>query len=240
MKRLTVPILLCMVAACSDSNNSGPDPVDPAPPPPPPPPANAVFEISAVNLTIGQPLSPLAVIAHDDSYRAFTVGEAATPGLELLAEGGDNSEFLDEVEGRGEASGESPVGPGASDTVTLELDSDDTAGTLLTVMTMLVNTNDAFSGLNGINISGMAVDDSFTRNTIAYDAGTEANSEAPGTIPGPADGGEGLNSNRDDLADQVTMHGGVVSSDDGLSGSVLNQTHRFDNPVIRITVTRTQ
>ncbi|MFT5808172.1 MAG: hypothetical protein ACI9LG_002473 [Moritella dasanensis] len=31
-----------------------------------------------------------------------------------------------------------------------------------------------------------------TYNLPAYDAGTEANSEAVGTIPGPADGGEGL------------------------------------------------
>lgn len=239
MKRLTAPLLLCLVAGCSDNNNSGPDPVQP-PPPPPPPPANAVFEVSAVNLTIGQPLSPLAVIVHDDSFRAFTVGETASPGLETLAEGGDNSIFLDEVEGRAEASGSAPVAPGASDTVTLELDSDDPAGALLTVMTMLVNTNDAFTGLNAVDVSSMEVGASFTREAIAYDAGTEANNEAAGTIPGPADGGEGFNSARDDLVDRVTMHGGVVSGDDGLASSALDQNHRFDNPVVRFTVTRTR
>lgn len=240
MKRLTAPLLLCLIAACSDSNNSGPDPVEPPPAPPPPPPSNAVFEVSAVNLTLGQPLSPLAVIAHDGSFRAFMVGEAASAGLEVLAEGGDNGAFLDEVEGRSEASGAAPIGPGATNTIELELDSDDTAGALITVMTMLVNTNDAFTGLNAVDVSAMAVGDSFTRSTIVYDAGTEANSEAAGTIPGPADGGEGFNAARDDLADQVTMHSGVVTSDDGLTSSVLNQMHRFDNPVARFTVTRTQ
>ena len=168
------------------------------------------------------------------------IGEAASAGLELLAEGGDNSGLLDEVEGRSELSGEGPVGPGASDTLELELDSDDTGGALLTVITMLVNTNDAFTGLNAIDLSGMAVGDSVTRMGIAYDAGTEANSEAAGTLPGPVDGGEGFNAARDDLNDQVTMHGGVVTRDDGLSSSALDQSHRFDNPVVRFTITRTQ
>ncbi|MFK7829924.1 MAG: spondin domain-containing protein [Congregibacter sp.] len=238
MQRITVPLLLCLIAGCSDSNNSGPDPVEPAPPAPAP--ANAIFEVSAVNLTIGQPLSPLAVIAHDDSFQAFAIGQPASVGLEVLAEGGDNGDFLNEVEGRAEVSGTAPIGPGASDSLELELDSDDPSSTRLTVMSMLVNTNDAFSGINGIDISAMAVGDSLTRNAIAYDAGTEANNEAAGTIPGPADGGEGFNAARDDLSDQVTMHGGVVTGDDGLSGSVLDQTHRFDNPVVRFTVTRTQ
>lgn len=240
MKRIYVPLTLCLLAACSDSNNTGPAAPPEPPPAPPPPPANAMFQVSAVNLTLGQPLSPLAAVVHGDEFRAFMVGEAASPGLELLAEGGDNSGLLDEVEGRSELSGAGPVGPGASDTLELELDSDDTGGALLTVMTMLVNTNDAFTGLNAVDVSGMAVGDSMTRVSIAYDSGTEANSEAAGTLPGPADGGEGFNAVRDDLNDQVTMHGGVVTSDDGLSSSILNQTHRFDNPVVRFTITRTQ
>lgn len=238
MKRLSTSLFLLLLAACSDSDNT-PAPVAPPEPPPPPPPS-ASFEVSGINLTTGQPLSPLAVIAHDDSFRAFMVGAAASNGLEVLAEGGDNSALLDEVEGRAEASGSDPVGPGASDLITLELDNDSTADTFITVMTMLVNTNDAFTGVNALDISGMSVGDRVVRDAIAYDSGTEANSEAAGTIPGPADGGEGFNAARDDIADQVTMHGGVVTQDDGLSGSTLNQNHRFDNPVARFVITRTQ
>ena len=62
--------------------------------------------------------------------------------------------------------------------------------------------------------------------------------EAPGTIPGPADGGEGFNAARDDDADRVSMHGGVVSAMDGLITSVLTEQHRFDNPVVGVSVTR--
>jgi len=72
---------------------------------------------------------------------------------------------------------------------------------------------------------------------MAYDAGTEANSETAATIPGPAAGGEGYNSTRDDR-DTVGGHPGVISADDGLTGSALDASHRFDNPVARITITR--
>ena len=72
----------------------------------------------------------------------------------------------------------------------------------------------------------------------AHHSGTEANTESAGTMPGPADNGEGFNSARDDLADEVRMHSGVVTSDDGLSGSVLTQEHRWDNPTVRVVITR--
>lgn len=237
MRYLYLPLIASALVACSDSGGIA----TPAPPEPAPlPVTNAAFEVSVVNLTIGQPLSPLAVVAHDDSERIFTIGQAASAGLEVLAEGGDNSELLNEFSDAVTASGGDPVAPGSSDMVSLEIDGDDTAGLRLSVATMLVNTNDAITGLNSIDVSLLEVGDALTFNTVAYDSGTEANSEAPGTIPGPADGGEGLNTERDDIADQVTMHGGVVTADDGLMGSVLNQTHRFDNPVARLRITRTQ
>lgn len=239
MKYLIAPLLTCLVVACGDNNSSNaPQPPEPAPAPPPP--ASASFELSVVNLTLGQPLSPIAVIAHGADQRLFTIGEAASPGLEQLAESGDNSELIAQFDARASVSGDTPLGPGASTTLTLELDSDDTSATFLSVASMLVNTNDAITGLNAIDVSGLAIDEALSFNSVAYDSGTEANSEAAGTIPGPADGGEGFNAARDDIADQVTMHGGVVTADDGLSSSVLNQTHRFDNPVARFVIRRIQ
>ena len=202
--------------------------------------ANASFEVRIVNQTLGQPFSPIAALAHDANTGAFSVGQPASAGLELLAEAGDNSQFLADSGAASMVSGTAPVGPGGSDTLTLELNGNDVGAMQLTVMTMLVNTNDAITGINGANLGSMAVGDSVTYSTIAYDAGTEANSERAETIPGPAGGGEGINAARDDIRDQVTMHGGVVTIDDGLDSSGLLQLHRFDNPVARITVTRTQ
>jgi hypothetical protein len=82
------------------------------------------------------------------------------------------------------------------------------------------------------------VGDSVTLRTIAYDAGTEANTEAAVHIPGPAGGGEGFNGARDDVADRVAMHSGVVTQDDGKPTSDLNGQHRFDNPVAAIRIER--
>jgi hypothetical protein len=104
---------------------------------------------------------------------------------------------------------------------------------------MLVNTNDAFSGFNAMDIANLEVGESISLRTGSYDAGTEKNSESMASIPGPAAGGEGYNEARDDV-DFVAMHPGVVSMDDGLMSSALTQAHRFDNPTLAITFTRTE
>jgi len=211
---------------------------------PPTPPASATFEVTVTNLTNAQPLSPVAMVAHDGGFRVFDVGARATEGLEVLAEGGDNSQFLSEAEMNagvlGTEAGTDPVGPGASDTLSITLEETALAGLSFSFATMLVNTNDAFSGLNTLSVGDMAAGDSLVRTGIAYDAGTEADNEAAGTIPGPAVGGEGFNALRDDDADRVTMHAGVVSSEDGLLGSMLSSQARFDNPVMEVRVTRTE
>ena len=224
-----------VVAACSS---------DSAPPLPdtPPPPALATFEVSVSNLTNAQPLSPIAVIAHDDGYRVFSVGEASTPGLEELAEGGTNGQLLAEAAADSSvfatAEDSNPVPPGASTSVRFTIELTELPNARLSVSTMLVNTNDAFTGLNGIAIGDLAVGDSRRGSGIAYDAGTEANTEQAIHIPGPVGGGEGFNADRDDRFDRVSMHSGVVGRDDGFATSDLDNQHRFDNPVLRATVTR--
>ena len=185
----------------------------------------------------------MAVIAHQDGYTIFSVGSPATAGLETLAEGGDNSALLAEADAETmvivTGSGAAPIGPAASETVTVDLLESALPGLRISVATMLVNTNDAFSGLNGMLLDNMAVGDVLSSRGIAYDAGTEADTELALEIPGPAGGGEGFNANRDDQMDQVSMHAGVVSNDDGFATSDLTEQHRFDNPVVQIRIERT-
>ena len=217
------------------------DPV--SPPPPPPPPAMASFAVTVVNLTNAQPLSPAAVMAHQSGYSIFAIGSPASAGLEEMAEGGDNTALLAEAGADAmvvvTGSGAAPIGPAGSETVTLDMLDSERAGLQVSVGTMLVNTNDAFSGLNGVSVAAMAVGETLQFDAIAYDAGTEADTEMAIHIPGPAGGGEGFNAARDDVADQVAMHAGVVSQDDGLATSDLTEQHRFDNPVVRIRIERT-
>ena len=228
---------LYLLSAC-DSNDSI------VSSPPPPPPATASFDVSVTNLTNAQPLSPVAVIAHQSGYSFFSVGSSATVGLEEMAEGGDNSALLAAADADAmvtvTASGVAPIGPATSETVTVDLLESELTGLRISVATMLVNTNDAFSGLNGMQVDSMAVGDVLNIRSIAYDAGTEADSEEATTIPGPAAGGEGFNAARDDQADRVSMHSGVVSRDDGYATSDLTEQHRFDNPVVQIRIERTE
>ena len=170
----------------------------------------------------------------------WEIGQPASTALEILAESGDPADALDlagqDANVVDSGSGVGVIAPGNSESVEFSLNSQ--IDLRLTIATMLVNTNDAFAGVNGHVIGNLALDESMTFTVPAYDAGTEANSEAAGTIPGPAAGGEGFNPLRDDL-DFVFVHPCAVTSQDGLTGSALDESHRWDNPVLRVTVERT-
>ena len=202
----------------------------------PPPPVEYSYTVTVTNLTYAQPLSPLAVMLHGDS-KMWMTGSTASNSLEKLAEDGDNTDFIADSTALASVSGDGVVLPSTSSTVTVT--TTDRLATYFTAATMLVNTNDAFSGLTGIDISAMAINDIKLWNLNVFDAGTELNTESVGTIPGPADSGTGFEATRDDV-NFVTYHSGVVSQDDGLSTSVLTQAHRFDNPAIKLTITRTK
>jgi len=221
IKNLTLSLgVAALLIGCGSDDNNGQSALVPAD-----------FEVSITNMTNFQPLSPVGVII-DNKGELFEVGSSASAALEKLAEGGDNSELL--ANGIRSVSTDGPVLPGQTAVLTIRKPFGEFS---LSAFSMLVNTNDAFTGVNAQELEGMKVGESITLNTNAYDAGTEANSEAAGTIPGPADGGEGFNAQRDDV-DIVRMHSGVVTKDDGLSTSVLTQEAKFDNPVMRVVIKR--
>jgi hypothetical protein len=227
-------VLALGLTACGDNDND--TVVEEPTPAPAPVPADYTYNITVTNLTYAQPLSPLAVALHAEGTM-WAIGTEASVALEKLAEGGDNTDFLAQAVVLASSSDEAPIGPGASSTISIT--TNDRTATHFTSTTMLVNTNDAFSGLTGVDISEMALNDSMSWHLNVYDAGTEGNSEVAGSIPGPADGGTGYDEARDDV-NFVALHSGVVSQHDGLSDSVLTQSHRFDNPAITLTITRTE
>ena len=197
------------------------------------------YDIKVTNLTSNQPLSPLFAQLHNSEYKAWKIGMAASVGLEMLAEGGDNSALLNGQSSNvyRSISGAGAIGPGAADMLNIEADM--SSSMQLTFISMLVNTNDAFIGRTGIDLSNLVVGEEVKYLLPIYDAGTEGNSELEGTIPGPADGGEGFNMARDDV-DYVARHPGIVGMDHGYSESVLNSTHGFDSPAAVLTITRTE
>lgn len=274
LKLSALLILSALLSACGDDGDTGPQ--GPAGPPGPPgePGANgqngtdgqngsngnsAVYTVQITNLTFAQPFAPAAIILHESGYLAFNEGEPATTGIEIMAEGGDPSMVIDEamasttfLDAQNSGGILPPKTTGESVTLVVpELDSDDLR---LTVTTMLVNTNDAFTGLNAANVSDMSIGEHRTFMTVTWDAGTEANSETAATLPGPAAtaaGGGGASAGydpvRNDLSDMVRLHQGVVTnanandpSREGLASSILGEEHRFDFPTSRIIITRTR
>ena len=221
---------------------------------------SAVYTVNITNLTNAQPLAPAAIILHEPGYNAFVDGEAASIGIEEMAEGGDPTMVLDEARTAtnqylDSVSTGAPLGPKSIGTAqTLIVPASDVDDLRLTVTTMLVNTNDAFTGLNAMNVSNMTVGQSASFMAPTWDAGTEANLETAETMPGPAAGAAGgggaaagFDAARDDLFDVVHFHSGVVTtanatdaSLEGLSTSVLGEEHRFANPSAKITITRTR
>ena len=211
----------------------------------------AVFEITVRNLTAGQPFSPPIAIMHGAQWQAFETGTAASVPLEKLSEAGDSSDLAtavgSEPNAYGHTSGTGVLAPGGDHNGTQKLEiqvhTDRVAGLRVSVLTMLVNTNDAIAAVNGGDISDLAVGESRTWMANTYDTGTEANTETAATIPGPAStvqNKEGFNAARDDIRDEVHLHAGVVTSDDGLSTSALKYLHRWDNPAMQVIVKRMQ
>ena len=192
------------------------------------------YKITVLNLTNNQPLAPIVSVLHDDTYNAWTLGQPSSDALELLAESGDNSALIADPNLLSKSSGDAPLMPGNSYSTELTTTSTEV---MLTVFSMLVNTNDAFTGLSQHDLSRYELGDVSTVNLSVYDSGTEANNESLASIPGPAAMGEGFNAVRDDL-NLVTMHSGVVSNDDGLTNSALDQSHKFESIVARVTIER--
>jgi len=222
---------LAFMSACSDSDNDSDDMIIGT---------MQSYQLTVSNLTSNQPLSPLAAAIHDSNYTAWSIGVESSIGLEKLAEEGATTEFLSEATAAGayvNVSGDGAIFSGESDTLEIESAMHDEMK--LTIASMLINTNDAFTGAQSIDLSGLEVGDELSVLLPVYDAGTEANNELAGTIPGPADSGEGFNVVRDDV-NVVSRHPGVVTDVDGYNDSVLDSSHRFDAPVAKLVLKRTQ
>jgi len=234
-KKLSLLLASLTVFTLSGCNNSSDKEEVVMTPSPTPAPIVYSYDVTLVNLTQGQPISPAAVVLHNEG-KLWTVGESASVSLEKLAESGDNSGVLADAMVLSGQGGAGILLPGASETIAVSIT--DTEPMMLSIAAMLVNTNDAFTGVNAMSLNNMSMGDSVSFTTSTYDAGTEKNSEMMATIPGPAAGGEGFNTERDDI-DKVAMHAGIVSKDDGLMQSALTQAERFDNPTLMVTITRT-
>ncbi len=203
------------------------------------------------NLTHGITFTPFLVAAHDGNTALFTTGQPASANLQAMAEGGAIAGLSADVQAASGQVVENPAGgllaPGATTTTTV-IDTAGTTNEYLSIVAMLLPTNDGFAGLNSWRIPDEA--GTYVVNLSAYDAGTEANDEivngggAPGTpgipaAPGGFAGTGGTGVAAVDANTNVHIHRGALGDDDNTGGKsdLDNTVHRWLNPVVRATIT---
>lgn len=189
------------------------------------------WRVTIENLTPpgSQPLSPPLFVVHSEKAHVWRVGEIATHPVAAIAEDANNapaeSAFaaLPGVDSVSTGAG-GPIGSGESRSYTVE-----TSGAFdrLSVLTMLVNTNDAFTGLDSLHLHGQGQ----TLETMAYDAGSERNNELQAFIPGPCCNHPFV---RDPEGALIRPHAGITGAGD-LSPAVYGWT----GAVARIGIERT-
>jgi hypothetical protein len=175
-----------------------------------------------------QPLSPPLFVVHSNRADVWSVGEIANHGVAAIAEDANNAVLesaLAEVRGVGTAftGAGGPIPSGQARTYTVE-----TSGRFsrLSLLTMLVNTNDGFTGLDSFRPAGR----SSVVSTMAYDAGSERNNELRSHIPGPCCGNPFV---RDPEGALIRHHEGITGR-----GELSPAAYDWDGPVARITIER--
>lgn len=208
------------------------------------------YSVKIENLTHSSYFGPLLVSAHPAGTMLFTSGMPASMNLQKMAEGGDISGLEADLMAAGANNVANPAAgllmPGKHTTANLV--SPSATNTRLSIVAMLVPTNDAFVTLNNLTLPTMP--GTYTYLLNAYDAGTEANDEIRGSgamgMPGmpvapPLEalvgtGGTGISATAEGF---VHIHRGVLG-DHNITGGVSDinaSSQRWLNPVARVTLT---
>jgi Spondin_N len=207
------------------------------------------YRVTIENETDGQPFSPGVAVTHKRSVNLFHVGDAASPGIEAIAEDGNEAPSVAaEMGARGitdvfdlnrPITREDTAVGSFTDEFTFEIKA--RPRDRLSLAVMLICTNDGFTGLDSVRLPK---EGSVTYHAAGYDAGTENNTEQSADIVdpcsplGPAPLAGDPNGNEDAAVDTsphgpIHHHPGIAGGAD-LSASM----HGWTNPVAEITIER--
>jgi hypothetical protein len=154
----------------------------------------AMFRVSITNITKGQIISPVIVATHTENAAPFwTLGSPASEELAMIAEDAVLDPMMTKLSGLAEVLDvktitgvNGPILPGETASVDIEFTG---PYRWVSAAAMLVQTNDAFTGLNGVRGPNVGAG---VFMTPAYDAGSEANTELCEHVPGPPCGNVGV------------------------------------------------
>lgn len=205
------------------------------------------YEVTVTNLTDqGQPFTPPLVTLHQQAEDLVTVGKAASPELQQIAENGNLSPMIGRLTASrhvsshavGVTDGVPPLEPGESVTLSLEAEP---GSQVVSVVSMLICTNDGFTGVDAAHLPSR-VGDTWTGHADAYDAGTEMNTEDWGDLVPPCGPLTGFTPDEPGTgtSDPALAENGVIHHHPGIAGDADLDAgvHGWDNPVMEIVVER--
>lgn len=192
------------------------------------------YEVTITNVTKGQVFSPPVLVTHSRDVALFAAGETALEELALVAEAGDGgplAALASSLPQVGEAQSTSaPIPPGATAVYTI---GGARGFNVLSIVGMLVNTNDAFFALDSQALP-RGRHGSRSYYAASYDAGSEGNNEDCAFIPGPAcPGDSGNQRSTGDAEGFVHIHNGVHGIAD-----LAPDAYDWRNPVAKVTIRR--
>lgn len=195
----------------------------------------AEFKVELTNLTpatgpgASQPFSPPVIATHTPFFHLYRLFGFASDEIRYIAEDAVNAPMItklsnskyvyDHAEGS-----EGPVFPQTTQEFILKTK---LPFTRLSLVAMLVNTNDAFVAVNGARLPLRGSREYYLK---AYDAGTEKNTELASDIPGPCCGNGMV---RVPTRERIKFHKGIIGTGD-LDPSVYD----WDKMVAKIKITR--
>lgn len=190
------------------------------------------YEVTITNVTRGEIFTPFLLYTHKADHVLFELGMPASEEIAGVGEAGAVGAVRDLVEGAGISfdteMADGPTLPGTSRTFRITR-----RGLFdrLTLIAMLVPSNDAFVALRGVDLPLWGAR---TYYAPAYDAGSETNDESCEHVPGPPSvcAGE-ARSPDDDGEGYVHVHAGIFGGAD-----VPAPLYDWKNPVAEITIRR--
>ena len=132
----------------------------------------------------GQPITPAAIVIHKPQFKLFTENRPSSREVWLIAEDGATARALSlpQRDSRALMTAKGPrILPGLKQSIQITIpnrfDKEQ-----LSFVSMLSRTNDGFTGLQNIRLP-QKINDVVIRESLAWDAGSELNTETCGFVP---------------------------------------------------------
>ena len=210
--------------------------------------ASATYKITVYNLTAGQPFTPPVFAVHNRNADLFEVGEYASDAVAAIAENGNNQPLVSALASDPNvvdyAVGSAPIvpanNPGGTgfDSVATYTITTDRRTRVLSMVAMLICTNDGFTGIDSIRLPAQST----TVYARGYETRTEQNTEDFADIVPPCQGLIGVSSEDPGTgqSNPALAEDGVVIPHVGIIGDADLQraVHDWSDPVAKIVIER--